>query len=290
MSSSETILDVPGPGFLQKLGRGRRASALSFVIALSVHAALIGMAVWYVGSVTLFVPPHVVLPKGVAAEVDGSDGGLAVRFTQDPPPVDAPPADAPPVKLKELLAPPPAEFEPPQPTHAPALATEQGTSDFGPLPEMSAASALPPAHVGRPAPNFGAADAPSQETPASTIPPLADAASEGGTASSGKGKGNGGGPQGVVDGMPVPSIRNKYPDYPDDAKRRGWTGTVRLELDLDETGRVTAARVIRSCGHEVLDRAALEAARTWVFSPATMGGRPVPITVPVPVNYALESR
>jgi protein TonB len=263
---------------------------LSFLIALSVHAALVGMAVWYVGSVALFVPPHVVLPKGVAAEVDGSDGGLTVRFTQDAPPMDTPPADAPQVNLKELLAPPPAEFEPPEPTRAPAVAVEQGTSDFGPLPEMSAASALPPAHIGRPAPNVGAVDTSPQEIAATTTPPLADAASEGGTASSGKGEGNGGGPQGVVDGMPVPSVRNKYPDYPEDAKRRGWTGTVRLELDLDETGRVTAARVMQSCGHEVLDRAALEAAKSWVFSPATMGGRPVPVTVPVPVNYALQSR
>jgi len=288
VTNSETIVDVPGPGFLQKLGRGRRASVLSFVIAVSVHAALIGMTVWYVSSVTLFVPPHVVLPKGVAAEVDGGDGGLAARFTQDQP-VDAPAADEPQVKLKDLLAPPPAEFEPPAPSRTPVVELEQGTSDFGPLPAMSAASALPPAHMGRPAPNFGATDAPPQEAPAATIPPLADAAAGGRTASSGKGKGNGGGPQGVVDGSPVPSARNRHPDYPEDVRRRGWTGTVHLELDLDETGHVTAARVVRSSGHQVLDQAALKAARTWEFSPATMEGRPVPVTVPVPVKFAIGS-
>jgi protein TonB len=290
VSSFETIPDVPGPGFLGKLGRGRRAFVLSFGIALSVHAALIGAAVWYVGSVALFVPPHVVLPKGVAAEVNGSDGSVALRMTQDPPPVNAPPATEPPVKLKDLLAPPPAEFEPPEASREVSVRAAEGTSDFGPLPEMSASSALPPEHAGRPAPMFDAAETDRNEPPPTTAPPLADVAPAGGTTTSGHGHGNGGGPQGVVDGMPVPSTRNKYPEYPDDAKRRGWTGTVRLELDLDETGRVTAARVIRSCGHEVLDRAALEAARTWVFSPATMGGRPVPITVPVPVNYALETR
>jgi protein TonB len=285
----ETIVEVPGPSFLQKLGRGRRASIVSLMMAVSVHAALIGTAVWYVGSVERFVPARLVLPKGVAAEVDGSDGGVAVQFMQNPPPLEAMPVTHSPMDMKQLLAPPPAEFEPPQAPKA-VVKAEQGTADFGPLPEFSTGSIAPPRSARRVPPGLDREAPSSTQTPAPASSPLADVASAGGTATSGTHKGNGGGPQGVVDGLPVPSARNRHPEYPDDARRRGWTGTVQLELDLDEAGHVTAARVLRSCGHEVLDKAALQAARTWAFSPATLGGRPVPVTVPVPVNYALESR
>ena len=39
----------------------------------------------------------------------------------------------------------------------------------------------------------------------------------------------------------------------------------------------------------VLDDAALAAVRTWVFAPATRGGRPVESIVEVPVKFALRA-
>ncbi len=47
--------------------------------------------------------------------------------------------------------------------------------------------------------------------------------------------------------------------YPLLARRRGWEGEVRLGLRIDPEGRVGAAQIIRGSGHELLDRAALEA-------------------------------
>jgi protein TonB len=260
---------------------------VSLVMAVSVHAALIGAGVWYVGSVERFVPARLELPKGVAAEVDGSEGGVAVQFMQNPPPLEAAPVTQSPPEMKQLLAPPPAEFEPPRAPKV-VVEAERGTAEFGPLPEWSSGP-MPPPQSGRRVPPGPDTKAPSSaQIPAPASSPLADVASAGGQETTGKSHGNGGGPQGVGDGAPVPSIRNRRPDYPDDAKRRGWEGTVRLELELDETGRVTAARVVHSCGHDVLDDSALKAARSWRFSPATMGGRAVPVTVQVPVNYAVS--
>lgn len=51
-------------------------------------------------------------------------------------------------------------------------------------------------------------------------------------------------------------------------------GAVELELDVDREGAVSAARVTRS-GGDALDAAALEAARRFVFEPATRDGEPV---------------
>jgi TonB family protein len=65
-------------------------------------------------------------------------------------------------------------------------------------------------------------------------------------------------------------------EYPPEALAQGIEGSVLLELSIDATGRVTEARVLRSVGYEALDRAALEAARRFVFEPARRDGVAVP--------------
>ncbi|HEX5052663.1 MAG TPA: energy transducer TonB [Planctomycetota bacterium] len=74
--------------------------------------------------------------------------------------------------------------------------------------------------------------------------------------------------QGVhAEPSPIPG-HNAPPKYPFVAWRRGIEGTVVIELDIDATGAVTAARVEQSSGSALLDDAALQQLRTWVFSPA----------------------
>jgi len=68
--------------------------------------------------------------------------------------------------------------------------------------------------------------------------------------------------------LPVP------PAYPDAARRAGVQGVVRLVVDVDETGLVTAAHVVKSIRE--LDPSALAAARTAHFEVVTRGGRPAP--------------
>lgn len=58
---------------------------------------------------------------------------------------------------------------------------------------------------------------------------------------------------------------NVPPDYPAIARRRGWQGTATLRIRCDAAGHVTDVHLLQSSGHDVLDRAAIEAVRAWRF-------------------------
>jgi TonB family protein len=62
--------------------------------------------------------------------------------------------------------------------------------------------------------------------------------------------------------------------YPAEALERRLEAAVVLELDIDETGRVTDARVREAAGHG-FDEAAQAAARAFHFAPARRAGKPV---------------
>lgn len=62
--------------------------------------------------------------------------------------------------------------------------------------------------------------------------------------------------------------------YPPDAKRERREGSVELELLVGEDGKVIEAKVTTPAGHG-FDEAALAAARSFVFTPATQGGKPI---------------
>lgn len=57
------------------------------------------------------------------------------------------------------------------------------------------------------------------------------------------------------------------PAYPTLARRRGWEGSVLLDLHVAADGTVSEATVATSSGHVMLDDAALRAVRTWRFVP-----------------------
>jgi protein TonB len=64
------------------------------------------------------------------------------------------------------------------------------------------------------------------------------------------------------------------PSYTEEARRARVEGRVRLELDVDEQGVVTAARVLEGLGYG-LDEAALAAAKNLRFAAAQQDGRAV---------------
>ncbi len=77
-------------------------------------------------------------------------------------------------------------------------------------------------------------------------------------------------------------------EYPRLARREEWEGTVVLRAQILPNGHVGGVSVQKSSGHSVLDDAALAAARTWSFQPATQGGQPVAGTVIFPVQFKLQ--
>lgn len=68
------------------------------------------------------------------------------------------------------------------------------------------------------------------------------------------------------------------PEYPPDAKARGLSGEVVLEVDVAAGGEVLDARVVRAAG-EGFDEAALAAARKLRFAPAEIDGKPAAVTI-----------
>lgn len=68
---------------------------------------------------------------------------------------------------------------------------------------------------------------------------------------------------------------NAPPTYPRAARRQGAQGPVWLRLRVGADGAVRAVALARGSGHPALDRAAMDAARSWHFRPARQDGRPV---------------
>ena len=81
---------------------------------------------------------------------------------------------------------------------------------------------------------------------------------------------------------------NARPDYPQLARLRGYQGVVVLLVEVLADGRAGRVEIRRSAGHDILDRAALEAVRTWKFEPGSREGRAVTMSVEVPVRFVLR--
>lgn len=76
--------------------------------------------------------------------------------------------------------------------------------------------------------------------------------------------------------------------YPALLREAGITGEVGVQLWLDESGRVVQSRVANSSGYEAMDAAALHVADVMRLTPALNRGRPVRVTVVVPVVFRVR--
>ena len=77
------------------------------------------------------------------------------------------------------------------------------------------------------------------------------------------------------------------PVYPEVAARAHVEGVVIIEATIDPRGRVVNATVLR--GVPVLDDAALEAVRKWVYTPTLLNGVPTPVIMTVTLRFVLRS-
>jgi protein TonB len=94
------------------------------------------------------------------------------------------------------------------------------------------------------------------------------------------------GPGSRVQALPLWE-QNVKPHYPSLARRRGWQGTVLLEVLVLEDGTVGSLGVHTSSGHRLLDKTALAAVRKWVFMAAQKKGLAVPSRVLLPIHFTL---
>jgi protein TonB len=91
----------------------------------------------------------------------------------------------------------------------------------------------------------------------------------------------------VLEAVPL-YTENKPPEYPVMARRRGWEGTVLLEVFVAVDGTVRTARIQTGSSYSMLDDAALDAVRNWRFQPGMENGRPKAMKVLVPVHFVLK--
>lgn len=104
----------------------------------------------------------------------------------------------------------------------------------------------------------------------------------------GSGGGTGGGPYRPGSGIEPPQlVREVKADYTEDARQRGVSGDVLLEIVVRRDGTVGDIKVLQGLGSGLNDRA-VQAVRQWRFTPARRQGTPVDVIVEVAVEFKLR--
>ena len=89
-----------------------------------------------------------------------------------------------------------------------------------------------------------------------------------------------------VEVKPQP-IHIPKPQYPDLARRAGIEGTTVVKALVDIDGSIIEAKVLKSSGNQMLDQAALAAARKAKFTPAKQRDKYVRVYVSIPMRFQL---
>jgi protein TonB len=93
-------------------------------------------------------------------------------------------------------------------------------------------------------------------------------------------------PPGSADSDPETADEIRIP-YPDEARKAGIEGTVRLRIVVDNEGRVVDAKVLNGPGYG-LDQAAREAIKKFRFKPAMKNGEAVSTTLTYSYTFLLD--
>ena len=76
------------------------------------------------------------------------------------------------------------------------------------------------------------------------------------------------------------------PAYPPIAKAARASGTVTVQVTIDESGKVVSARAVG--GHPLLQQAAVQAAYGARFSPTQLSGQAVKVTGVITYNFVAQ--
>ncbi len=91
----------------------------------------------------------------------------------------------------------------------------------------------------------------------------------------------------AVDDPPTPT-EQAPPSFPARARSLGLSGWVTLSFVVDVDGSVQDVHVVESEPPDTFDDAAMEAARTWRFTPGREEGNPVAVRVRQTLRFSLE--
>jgi protein TonB len=88
---------------------------------------------------------------------------------------------------------------------------------------------------------------------------------------------------GVLNGK---AISRPTPPYPPIARAARASGTVVVQVTVDESGKVVSAHALS--GNPLLQQAAVQTAYSWRFSPTLLSGQPVKVTGQITFNFNLQ--
>jgi protein TonB len=187
----------------------------------------------------------------------------------------------------------------------PSMMAFVGAPPTPPPPPPPPPSAAPPPKTPTPVTNPNAApiEAPKQivpETPSVGISEGVPGGVEGGVPGGVMGGVVGGLPEAPPPPPPPPQapvrvggaikqptkLKNVPPVYPPIAQSARVQGVVIIEATIGADGKVKDAKVLRSI--PLLDQAALDAVKQWVFTPTLLNNVPVPVIMTVTVNFTLQ--
>ncbi len=224
---------------------------------------------------------HGALGVGVASiEIKKSRASTAISYAEtqkkkkppEPTKIEpTPPEKTPPARALARRAPAPAEAEaPPPPKSANAPAAFDGLPDFG----VSLTGGVNGTGIALPV--GGGGGPPHERTIEKVVRKAAPVAAAL-----------------PSDGCDDPPAKPKpisvpQPGYTDDAQAAAVEGKVRVQLTVDETGKVVDVKLISGLGHG-LDEAALAAARRATFEPAVHCGKPTTATFTISMRFKLPT-
>lgn len=89
-----------------------------------------------------------------------------------------------------------------------------------------------------------------------------------------------------IDSALSPLVKVK-PPYPSRARRMGIEGYVKVALEVDASGVVTAIKIVESSPKGVFDKTVKRTLRHWKFRPKTVDGKAIPQTGVLKLNFTL---
>jgi protein TonB len=81
-------------------------------------------------------------------------------------------------------------------------------------------------------------------------------------------------------------VKKVEPIYPEIARQARVEGVVIIEATTDMYGRVASVKILRSI--PLLDQAAVDAVRQWVYEPMVINGKPRGVIFTVTVTFKLK--